>query len=45
MNKNLILTGWGRADYAVAAAVALEAACEARRGDALIGGSYDCALS
>ena len=29
MNKNLILTGWGRSDYAVAAAVALRAIGEA----------------
>ena len=31
-NKNLILTGWGRSDYAVAAAVALRAIGEAERG-------------
>ena len=29
MKKNLILTGWGRTDYAVAAAVALRAIGEA----------------
>ena len=29
MGKNLILTGWGRSDYAAAAAVALKAIGEA----------------